>query len=1115
MKFIADLHIHSPFSRATSKELTFDNLYRWGIIKGISLIGTGDCTHPGRMSEITGELEPDGAGFFKLKKPPPLHLTPRGFSAGAPMRFVLSGEISSIYKWDGATRKVHNVVLLPDIDSAKKFNARLERIGNIRSDGRPILGLDSRNLLEILLECSADALLVPAHIWTPWFSVLGSRSGFNSIEECFRDLSHHIIALETGLSSDPPMNWRVSSLDRYTLISNSDAHSPGNIGREANLFDCDLTYAAMIEALKRKGGFCGTLEFFPEEGKYHYDGHRACGVSFSPQESREHKGICPTCGKGLTLGVEYRVEELADRPAGRKPDGAAPYKSVLSLDTILGEIMECGSASKKVVAEYERLIVALGPELPLILDLSLDEIHSAGGALLAEAVRRVRGQSIHAVPGYDGEYGIIRAFTDEERRELLGQTALFAPAAAAAVKKKPAPRAHPDAPIRAAEAPAIYDAPAPATVNERQRSAVEHPGGPLIVVAGPGTGKTRTLVERIVWLLTEKNVAAGSVLAVTFGNRAAREMQERIGRIPAAGKQGGRACITTFHRLGFSLIAENAAALGFSAPPAVVSENEAARMWADAVRETQDPSAPEFGALEMRILGRLDDAADPTPDPGFAEQFGAAFLRYREYKRANRLVDFSDLLLLPAILLSANTAICARCRSRWPHVLVDEYQDVNALQYRLLRLLAPPAGDLFAIGDPDQAIYGFRGSDVRYFSRFTSDYPSARTVELDRSYRSTPAILRAGAAVLGPHAAAGKGAMTSDVAGPDRITVAGFPTENAEAEFIVKTIEGLIGGSSHFAIDSGRGGNDAMGDLAFRDIAVLYRVHAAGDAVVEAFDRSGIPAQRAARRSLLDESSVRNAAAILAFAENPAARFRTEDLLRMHWPGLSRSSADRLFDRVHTEYDASSPAIEWLRAREDLSASETASLSRITGVLDDVRAALCAGDPGRAMIAAARGMGATDGDLAARHWTIVNERAGAAATAAEFLASLSLDNEADFYDPRGEDISLMTLHAAKGLEWKIVFIAGCEEGFIPYMRGGAEPDIAEERRLLYVGITRAKYQLHLSHARSRMIHGRREQRRESPFIGEIPESLKYRHCEKHGYSKRAGKSDALQLGLFD
>jgi len=331
----------------------------------------------------------------------------------------------------------------------------------------------------------------------------------------------------------------------------------------------------------------------------------------------------------------------------------------------------------------------------------------------------------------------------------------------------------------------------------------------------------------------------------------------------------------------------------------------------------------------------------------------------------------------------------------------------------------------------------------------------------------------------------------------------------------VKTIEGLIGGSSHFAIDSGRGGNDAMGDLAFRDIAVLYRVHAAGDAVVEAFDRSGIPVQRAARRSLLDESSVRNAAAMLAFAENPAARFRAEDLLRMHWPGLSRSSVDRLFDRVHTEYDASSPAIEWLRAREDLSASETASLSRITGVLDDVRAALCAGDPGRAMIAAARGMGATDGDLAARHWTIVNERAGAAATAAEFLASLSLDNEADFYDPRGEDISLMTLHAAKGLEWKIVFIAGCEEGFIPYMRGGAEPDIAEERRLLYVGITRAKYQLHLSHARSRMIHGRREQRRESPFIGEIPESLKYRHCEKHGYSKRAGKSDALQLGLFD
>jgi DNA helicase-2/ATP-dependent DNA helicase PcrA len=357
--------------------------------------------------------------------------------------------------------------------------------------------------------------------------------------------------------------------------------------------------------------------------------------------------------------------------------------------------------------------------------------------------------------------------------------------------------------------------------------------------------------------------------------------------------------------------------------------------------------------------------------------------------------------------------------------------------------------------------------------------------------------------------------MTSNAAGPDRITVAGFPTENAEAEFIVKTIEGLIGGSSHFAIDSGRGGNDAMADLAFRDIAVLYRVHAAGDAVVEAFDRSGIPVQRVARRSLLDESDIRAVAAALAFAETPTSRFRAEDLLRMHWPGLSRSSADRLRARLRAGFDESGSALEWLRARQDISAIEAASLSRIHDVLSGVDAALREGGLRRALIVAARGMGATEEELAARHWTIVNERAKACPTAAEFLASLSLDNEADFYDPRSEGISLMTLHAAKGLEWKIVFIVGCEEGFIPYIRSGAEPDIAEERRLLYVGITRAKYQLHLSHARTRMIHGRKEQRRESPFIGEIPEALKYQHVEKTGYSKRVGRSDALQLGLFD
>ena len=413
MEFIADLHIHSYLSRATAKNLNLEHLNLWAQLKGITVVGTGDFTHPQWFSELSQKLEPAEDGLFNLK---PEHAAQTAdmvpTSCRGPVRFILSGEISSIYKKGGKTRKVHNVVFVPGLEVAERLNQKLDRIGNIASDGRPILGLDSKRLLEIVLETSEDAFLIPAHIWTPWFSVLGSKSGFDSIEECFEDLTPQIFAVETGLSSDPAMNRRVSSLDGLALVSNSDAHSPANLGREANLFNTELSYSAMRDAL-RSGDpkrFLGTLEYFAEEGKYHFDGHRKCGVRLSPLETMQNKGLCPVCGKPVTIGVLYRVEELADRKAGERPQTSHPYTSLLPLTDVLSEVFQVGPKSKKVANAFRTLVERLGPEFEILRKSPIETLERHGPPLLAEAIKRMRSKEVHIAAGYDGEFGTITLF---------------------------------------------------------------------------------------------------------------------------------------------------------------------------------------------------------------------------------------------------------------------------------------------------------------------------------------------------------------------------------------------------------------------------------------------------------------------------------------------------------------------------------------------------------------------------------------------------------------------------------------------------------------------------------------------------------------------------------
>ncbi len=414
--FIADFHIHSKYSRATSKDMDLENLDKWAKIKGIKVLGTGDFTHPEWFKNLCEKLEPAEQGLYKMK----------GKSDST--RFILTSEISCIYSKKGMVRKVHMVIFSPSLDVCKKINAQLGWIGNLRSDGRPILGLDAKELLKICLNASPDCFVVPAHIWTPWFSVFGSKSGFNSIEECFEDYSKYIYAVETGLSSDPKMNWRLSQLDKVALISNSDSHSPQKIGREANVFETELGYYSIINAIKERNPekFLYTIEFFPEEGKYHFDGHRLCNASLSPSESKKYNNMCPVCNRPLTIGVLNRVEELADRPEGFKLKNAVPFKSFIPLQEIIADVLGYASFSKKAQEEYDRIIKNLGTEFFALASADLKDLEKTTTEQISQGILRVREGKVFLEPGYDGVYGKIKIFKEnKEKSDLLKQSALL------------------------------------------------------------------------------------------------------------------------------------------------------------------------------------------------------------------------------------------------------------------------------------------------------------------------------------------------------------------------------------------------------------------------------------------------------------------------------------------------------------------------------------------------------------------------------------------------------------------------------------------------------------------------------------------------------------------
>lgn len=442
MQYITDLHIHSKYSRATSKETDIENLNKWARIKGVNVLATGDFTHPLWLKELKETLEPAENGLYKFKASRSKIKNNNGFTLNGnhnhqpEVRFILNTEISSIYSKNGKTRKIHNLVFAPSFEVVEKINTHLGWIGNLKSDGRPILGLDAKELAKIVFNISPECMIIPAHAWTPWFSIFGSFSGFNSIEECFEEYAKNIFAIETGLSSDPEMNWRLSKLDKITLISNSDAHSPGKIGREVNILEGEeISYNLIKEAIKSgayaenfsKLRIIKTIEFFPEEGKYHWDGHRNCELCLNPEESLKYNNLCPRCGKPLTIGVMNRVCQLADRKAGEKPEKFIPFQRMIPLEEIIADVLGIGTGTKGVLEHYKNLIKGLGSEFKVLLSATKGEIASLSMPEIAEAIERVRQGKVSIKPGYDGEFGEISVFGENEERPKTrgGQDTLF------------------------------------------------------------------------------------------------------------------------------------------------------------------------------------------------------------------------------------------------------------------------------------------------------------------------------------------------------------------------------------------------------------------------------------------------------------------------------------------------------------------------------------------------------------------------------------------------------------------------------------------------------------------------------------------------------------------
>lgn len=1092
-------------------------------------MGTGDFTHPAWREELNEKLVPAEDGLYKLKEEYLLDEAKK--MAGESPRFVITGEISSIYKKHDKTRKVHNVILLPGLEEAEKLSVKLEAIGNIHSDGRPILGLDSRDLLEIMLDVCPKGIFIPAHIWTPHFSLFGAFSGFDTIEECFEDLTPYVHALETGLSSDPPMNWRISALDRFQLVSNSDAHSPSKLGREANLLDIERSYEGLWSAIQEGDGLEGTIEFFPEEGKYHYDGHRKCHICLSPRDAERYDGKCPVCGKKLTIGVDHRIVQLADREDGYVKENAKPFESLVPLPEVIAASTGHSSASRKVQEQYEHMLAKLGPEFEILRRIPTEDIKKECGYLVSEGIRRLREGQVQRRPGFDGEYGTIKLFEPSEIQNPDGQMSLFGglgewtveegsgadnvkptgcmaesgievvpgdagtpgnvavpgdatasgievvsdgtettdnvtlqrgveSAGGAEVLGKMA--AHANQAMPGSTQTLGNTAPFAPKLNPLQQQAVEAVDRAVAVIAGPGTGKTKTLVSRILHLLEHRKVKPTEITAVTFTNQAAAEMRERLAAQLGGTRSIQRMNIGTFHAISLDFLKKKG--VDFT----LADEGETLEL-AGQICAEYGLKLPARKFLQVvsryKTSGYMQDSGQ-----AYDEVPKEAITAYQASLRDKKRFDFDDLLLETLHIFRAEAAeknaFAQSAVQPFSYLLVDEFQDISPLQYELIKAWNAGGRELFVIGDPDQSIYGFRGSDAHCFKRLQADYPGVRVITLEENYRSAAGIVTAAAGLIS-HNPGDQRVLRPyrDEGAPIRIAKA--PAKMSEAIFAAKEINRLIGGIDMIDVEQQDTFRSDKKIWTFHDIAILYRTHHQARLLEKCLRQEGIPYTVGGREDYLTHPLVRGTVAFFRSLIEPENSGYRQEAMKLLWnldeDALSGSIYEQLARKYNTKWKRTKPKKLLEDWRKDISQEENQELQNLTAM------AVC----------------------------YPNMK--------DFLDTLLLGEEGDLRRCGGkaytaDAVHLMTLHGSKGLEFPVVILYGLGKGELPLENEKHPADEEEERRLFYVGMTRAKDELIITYAQD-----------PSPFLAEIPAA----NLRQENTTKKKAIETAQQLSLFD
>lgn len=1114
--YIADLHIHSKYSRATSRDLTPEYLDLWARRKGIGLVGTGDFTHPAWREELQEKLAPAEGGLYVLKNE--FRIKDGTADEAVTPRFVITGEISSIYKKNDKVRKVHSVIVLPGLSEAKLLARRLEAVGNLHSDGRPILGLDCRDLLEITLEMNRESIYIPAHIWTPHFSVLGAFSGFDSLEECYEDLTPCIHALETGLSSDPPMNWRLSALDGYQLISNSDAHSPSKLGREGNLIDGELSFEGLSKAIQTGDGLAGTIEFFPEEGKYHFDGHRKCRLCLSPAEAETYSGRCPVCGRKLTIGVSHRVEQLADRKEGFILPAARPFESLVPLPEVIGASIGHSAAGVRVQRLYLEMLAALGSEFSILRELPIEEIKRTSGYFVAEGIRRLREGQVERRPGYDGEYGIIRLFHPMELSSLDGQFCLFTGEQMEELSKRETAAAQVDTAggdfkagsdgevgfgngidhVAGTGEGVFADCNGSNTagvlangISEKetefdpgQEAAMKAAARTVAVIAGPGTGKTRTLVAHALYLVKERGVRPSEMTAVTFTNQAAKEMRERLESGLGGKRQLSRMRIGTFHSICYNLLKkagtdfvladefemkdtaeEIMKEMGLKLSARQFLRQISARKtdfgWESKQPGGERPKAGQSESEQPGVKGLESGKREMEPEQITA----AAYDAYQKKLEELGALDFDDLLL-QGLRLFETTKKDKTLRLGFSYLLVDEFQDISPIQYRLIREWNRTGRELFVIGDPDQAIYSFRGSDSQCFEYLQREDPFMKEVYLGRNYRSTPQILKAAGGVISRNGGRERKQMPYKKDGVlvRLVTASG---EMAEDIFIAKEINRFIGGIDMLDAQGRIESGEEQKGRSFSDIAVLYRTNRQARLLETCLQKEGIPYVVTGREDFLMEQKVRGTVCFFRFLQDGADEAARHAGVRLLWGEAKPDEQQALFQAMADIY---LPGFRKEKPRKlleswvcDMKLKDGEGLEKLI-----------------AMSVFYKSMG-------------------------EFLESLAFGRESDLKrsgkrDYTSDAVTLTTLHASKGLEFPVVLIGGARNGVLPLENGKQECDAEEERRLCYVGMTRAKEELVFVTSRE-----------PSVFLEDIPETV----LLKENVVRQKENNEGKQMNLFD